>query len=134
MHVSNKNQSSDHIELSSEDIRIDIYRDSGSGGQHRNKTDSAVRILHFRTGIMVTATESRSQHVNREVALERLKSALLDRQLADAADKENSSRKDTFKESRSWTWCDWRDEVVSPNGQKQSMKQALKGNFRKILK
>lgn len=64
------------IEIRDTDIVIDYFRASGPGGQHRNTTDSAVRIRHLPTGIVVQATESRSQHRNREVALERLAAAL----------------------------------------------------------
>lgn len=58
------------------DLVIDYFRSSGPGGQHRNTTDSAVRIRHIPTGIVVTATESRSQYKNREMALLRLEAAL----------------------------------------------------------
>jgi len=58
------------------DLVITFYRASGPGGQHRIKTESAVRIKHLPTGIIVTATESRSQHENREKALERLRERL----------------------------------------------------------
>ncbi|HXE95861.1 MAG TPA: peptide chain release factor-like protein [Dongiaceae bacterium] len=64
------------IEIKESDISIDFFRASGPGGQHRNTTDSGVRIRHLPTGIVVQATESRSQHRNREVALERLSAAL----------------------------------------------------------
>jgi len=63
-------------ELRDADIRIEFYRASGPGGQHRNVTDSAVRIRHLPTGIVVQASESRSQARNREVAMERLCAAL----------------------------------------------------------
>ena len=58
------------------DLEVTFYRGSGPGGQHRNTTDSAVRIRHLPTGIVVHASESRSQLRNREVALERLQQAL----------------------------------------------------------
>ena len=64
------------IEISEADIRVEFYRGSGPGGQHRNTTDSAVRIRHLPTGIVVHASENRSQQRNREVAMERLKTAL----------------------------------------------------------
>ena len=64
------------IEISDSDITIEFFRASGPGGQHRNTTDSGVRIRHLPTGIVVQATESRSQHRNREVAMERLAAAL----------------------------------------------------------
>lgn len=64
------------IEINEADIRVEFYRGSGPGGQHRNTTDSAVRIRHLPTGIVVHASENRSQLRNREVAMERLQAAL----------------------------------------------------------
>ncbi len=64
------------VEIKESDIRFEFYRGSGPGGQHRNVTDSAVRLRHLPTGIVVQASESRSQAQNREVAMERLKIAL----------------------------------------------------------
>lgn len=64
------------VEIKDSDIRFEFYRGSGPGGQHRNVTDSAVRLRHLPTGIVVQASESRSQAQNREVAMERLKIAL----------------------------------------------------------
>jgi hypothetical protein len=58
------------------DCRQDLYRASGPGGQHRNKTESAVRLIHQPTGITVTATERRCQHENRATAVRRLREAI----------------------------------------------------------
>ena len=64
------------INIKTSDIEIEFYRSSGPGGQHKNKTATAVRIRHIPTGIVAQASERRSQHLNREIAMERLKKAI----------------------------------------------------------
>jgi peptide chain release factor 2 len=69
------------VDLRDEDIKMDVYRASGAGGQHVNKTSSAVRLTHIPTGIVVACQTQRSQHKNKETAWKMLRSAIYQRRL-----------------------------------------------------
>lgn len=98
------------IEINPDDLKMDVYRASGAGGQHINKTSSAVRITHIPTGIIVACQNERSQFQNRDMAMKMLKAKLLELQAQEQAEKINEIKGEQMEiawgsQIRSYVFC-----------------------------
>ncbi len=119
------------IEIRDEDLRIDVFRSGGAGGQHVNKTESAVRLTHLPSGIVVQCQSERSQHMNKNKAMRVLRSRLYDRWLREQAEKVAVFE----KEKRSIEWgSQIRSYVLAPYRQVADHRTDLKvGNVDAVL-
>lgn len=122
------------FEVSDKDFQFDTYRASGAGGQHRNTTDSAIRLTHVPTGTVVTCCSERSQHKNKATAISVMMNRLRERnqdELRNSSNKkrhEQVGRGDRAEARRTFNYH--RKEVVdNVTGRKTTLKEFLKGNF-----
>ena len=127
------------IEIRPEDLKIDTYRSSGAGGQHVNKTESAIRITHIPTGIVVACQNERSQLQNREVAMQMLYSKLVEMQEAKEMEEMAAERGEIKKiewgsQIRSYVFCpytlvkDHRTGYEEPN-----IQSVMDGNIQEFI-
>ena len=123
------------IEINAKDLRVDTYRASGAGGQHINKTDSAVRITHLKYNVVVQSQSERSQHRNRDTAMKMLKSRIYELEL----DKKNQEKKKNESAKKEIGWGNQiRSYVLHPykmikdlrtNHQTSNVDDVLNGNI-----
>lgn len=119
------------VDIEDKDLRIDTYRSTGAGGQHVNKTDSAVRITHLPTGIVVQCQNERSQHKNRAMALKVLRSRLYELKLRE----KNEKRSEIEKSKKEIAWgSQIRSYVMQPYKMVKDHRTNLEvGNVGRVL-
>ncbi len=119
------------VEIDEKDLRIDTYRSTGAGGQHVNKTDSAVRITHMPTGIVVQCQNERSQHKNKAMAMKYLQSRLYEMKLRE----QNEKLKEINKTKKDIAWgSQIRSYVLHPYKMIKDHRTNLEsGNVNKVL-
>src|SRR5262249_37160898 len=119
------------IQVRDEDLRVDVFRSGGAGGQHVNKTESAVRLTHLPTGIVVQCQSERSQHMNKSKAMRVLKSRLYDRKMREQEEKLAAFEKE--KKAIEWG-SQIRSYVLAPYRQVADHRTELKvGNVDAVL-
>jgi peptide chain release factor 2 len=119
------------IEIDEKELRIDTYRSSGAGGQHVNKTDSAVRITHLPTGIVVQCQNERSQHKNKAMAMKYLRSRLYERKLQE----QNEALREVNKTKKEIAWgSQIRSYVLHPYKMIKDHRTSVEtGNVNRVL-
>jgi peptide chain release factor 2 len=119
------------IEIDEKDLRIDTYRSTGAGGQHVNKTDSAVRITHLPTGIVVQCQNERSQHKNKAMAMKYLRSRLYEMKLQE----QNEKLREVNKTKKDIAWgSQIRSYVLHPYKMVKDHRTSLEtGNVNRVL-
>ncbi len=128
------------IQLNPADLKIDTYRSSGAGGQHVNVTDSAIRITHLPTGVVVTCQDERSQHKNKEKALKRLKEQLFYLKKEQGVQKISDLRRQQIhfaersEKIRTYNFPQNRVTDHRINKSWQNLDDVMKGNLEKIIK
>jgi len=126
------------IDINPSDLRVDTYRASGAGGQHVNKTDSAIRITHEPTGIVVQCQNQRSQHQNRDSAMKQLRAKLYEREMQirqDAAQAMEDSKSDIGwgSQIRSYVLDDQRIKDLRTNVQSSNCDKVLDGDLDEFI-
>ena len=125
------------INIEEKDIRIDVFRASGAGGQHINKTESAVRITHIPTGIVVNCQNDRSQHKNKETAMKVLKSRLYELELMKQREKDENVSKSEIgwgHQIRSYVLFPYQQVKDNRSGEAYSQTDAiLDGDIKSII-
>jgi peptide chain release factor 1 len=129
----------EEIQINPADLRVDTYRASGAGGQHVNKTDSAVRLTHLPTGIVVECQDERSQHKNRARAMSLLQAKLLDEQQQKQATEQAAQRKslvgsgDRSERIRTYNFPQGRVTDHRINLTLYKLEEILQGNLENII-
>ena len=129
------------IDIRKEDIRTDVFRASGAGGQHVNKTESGVRFTHLPTGVVAESTESRSQHKNREIAMGRLVQQIQEAQINQQASALASARRslvgsgDRSEKIRTYNWPQNRvtDHRLEGDNKNFNLDKVVEGDLEAII-
>ncbi len=129
------------INIRKEDIRTDVFRASGAGGQHVNKTESGVRFTHLPTGVVAESTESRSQHKNRDIAMGRLVQQIQDMQIQQTASTLASQRRslvgsgDRSEKIRTFNWPQNRvtDHRLEGDNKNYNLDKVIEGDLAPLI-